>query len=102
MMTSADFLEKFREQFHIAYCRNEGTSEDACYWMIIRRLPKKKVQTIETVDLDELLEKIVVSSRDEDLPGDDSLTTDQMLDLLVDSDFDLNTLDQWDKIRKSS
>lgn len=95
-------MQKFREQFHIAYCRNEGTSEDACYWMIIRRLPKKKVQTIETVDLDELLEKIVVSSRDEDLPGDDSLTTDQMLDLLVDSDFDLNTLDQWDKIRKNS
>ena len=36
-------LQKFRNQFHIAYCHKEGTPENSYYWMIMRKPPKKKV-----------------------------------------------------------
>ena len=84
----------------------EGQPEKDWFWMIIRKLPKKKDRTLVIEDVDTLLAMIgeqvnpAIKSDNvpEDLPG---LTTDEILGKLVNSDFDLNTLDEWDKIRSN-
>ena len=99
-------LQKFRDTFLIASCVLEGQPEKDWFWMIIRKLPKKKDQKPIIEDVDTLLailgEQIIpmvkCDSAPKDLPG---LTTDEILGKLVNSDFDLNTLDEWDKIRSN-
>ena len=92
-------LQKFRETFHIAYCTENGEF----YWMIKRKPAKKKVRIIETVDIDTLLKETALELPPEEQASDDhpGLSTEETLEALVSSDFDLNTLDQWEQIRKS-
>lgn len=103
-------LQKFKEQYHIAYCHFENTDKYP-FWMIKRR-PPRKLDLVELMNVDDILKAIAevapakgARSAPEihaDAPDVDTLTTDQVLDRLVESDFDLNTLEQWDKIRTSN
>ena len=81
--------------------------ESPPFWMIYRGLRKKKLPVLEIKE-PSLLTDIAAS---EFFPDDSSdsgkekaagLSTDEMLDTLVDSGFDLNTLEQWEKTRKSN
>ena len=99
-------LQKFKDSFLIASCVLEGAPEKEWFWMIIRKLPKKRDRKLIIEDVDLLLEMInnqitpalEEDQSNEDLPG---LTADEVLEKLVNSDFDLNTLDEWDKIRSN-
>ena len=99
-------LQKFKDSFLIANCVLEGAPEKEWFWMIIRKLPKKRDRKLIIEDVDLLLEMInnqitpalEEDQSNEDLPG---LTADEVLEKLVNSDFDLNTLDEWDKIRSN-
>ena len=99
-------LQKFKDSFLIASCVLEGAPKKEWFWMIIRKLPKKRDRKLIIEDVDLLLEMInnqitpalEEDQSNEDLPG---LTADEVLEKLVNSDFDLNTLDEWDKIRSN-
>ena len=99
-------LQKFKDCFLIASCVLEGAPETEWFWMIIRKLPKKRDRELIIEDVDLLLEMInnqitpalKEDQSNEDLPG---LNADEVLEKLVNSDFDLNTLDEWDKIRSN-
>ena len=79
---------------------------------MIKRRPPRKLDLVELMNVDDILKAIAevapakgARSAPEihaDAPDVDTLTTDQVLDRLVESDFDLNTLEQWDKIRTSN
>lgn len=99
-------LQKFRDTFLIASCMLEGQPEKDWFWMIIRKLPKKKDRTLVIEDVDTLLamigEQVNPATKSDNVPEDlPGLTTDEILGKLVNSDFDLNTLDEWDKIRSN-
>lgn len=90
-------LEKFREQFHIAYCKHDPTpegvrDEDDRFWMIYRGMCQKTRDTALAA----------MDSVPETLPEGNGLSTDQVLAALVQSDYDLNILEQWDKIKRDS
>ena len=99
-------LQKFKDSFLIASCVLEGATEKEWFWMIIRKLPKKRDRKLIIEDVDLLLEMInnqitlalKEDQSNEDLPG---LNADEVLEILVNSDFELNTLDEWDKIRSN-
>lgn len=99
-------LQKFKDSFLIASCVQEGKPEKEWFWMIIRKLPKKKEQKLIIEDVDTLLamlgEQIISTVKsDSGTEGLRGLSTDEVLGKLVNSDFDLKTLDEWDKIRSS-
>ena len=99
-------LQKFKDSFLIASCVLEGAPDKEWFWMIIRKLPKKRDRKLIIEDIDLLLEMInnqITPALEEDqsnvnLPG---LNADEVLEKLINSDFDLNTLDEWDKIRSN-
>ena len=97
-------MAQFRERSRIAYCHKEGDPEDSFFWMVIRKLPGKVAVDpagLEGLD-EELLEEPSLLMEDDPSPVPDGLSTDEMVDALVDSGFDLNTLDKWDKTRNRS
>ena len=98
---SEEAMQKYKERFHIGFCHMEGTSEDYRFWMIFRRPPKAK--GLEITDVDEILSltDFVGLPESGETDSGDSLTTDAVLEALISSDFDLNTLDKWDKIKSS-
>ena len=125
---SEEELTKFKQRFKIAYCRQSTDSivildgesqvldkelqkrkeylESERFWMIFRGMKTKKVAPVELApedifSLEDLPEDNVVIK--EDAPeATVGLSTDDTLQKLVDSSFDLNTLEQWEKIKTSS
>ena len=104
-------LKAFKDRYHIGYCHKEGAPENEFFWMVFRRPPRAKNNGLTIVESDE--EWMMMQGRKEipDVqsttvspantePGE-SLSTDETLDLLVSSNFDLKTLDQWDKTKSS-
>lgn len=97
-------LRSFRKKFLIAYCESTRLYEDKPltehFWMLIRHLPKHEFSESMMEDLiNEILKNNdAPDSRSDDAPG---LSTDETLTALLLSDFDLKTLDQWDKIKSS-
>ena len=125
---SEEELTKFKQRFKIAYCRQstdnivilDGESqgidkellkrkeylESERFWMIFRGMKTKKQSPVELnpedlFSLEDLPEDNIVLKEDvsEATAG---LSTDDTLQKLVDSNFDLNTLEQWEKIKTSS
>lgn len=79
------------------------------FWMIYRGLRKKKASGPAIVEQEELIDLATNTNADQPNDGADTnekntggLSTDEMLDALVGSGFDLNTLEKWEKTRKSS
>lgn len=108
---SEEDLAKFKRQFQIAYCKEMGTvptlvPDSTPFWMIYRGLRKKKSTVEAIVDLDEIVElwaqEAFIESSDTDDKDTGGLSTEEMLDTLVRSEFDLNTLEQWEKTRRNS
>lgn len=97
-------MEQFRERFRIAYCHRDGDPEDSFFWLVIRKLPGKAAVDLSGLEeLDEdLLEELGFPVEEEPSPIPGGLSTAEMIDTLVDSGFDLNTLDKWDKTRNRS
>lgn len=102
-------LELFKKKFYVALCQKDGV----IYWMIIRKPPRPHSEILEDITLDDEVSDILAnldSGSESELPEapvvspSDSiaLTTDETLTQLVSSDFDLNTLDKWDKKKRSS
>lgn len=96
-----DAMLKFKERFHIGFCHMDGTLEDDHFWMVFRRPPRAK--GLEITDADEILSltDFVGLPEGGETDSTDSLTTDATLEALISSDFDLNTLDKWDKIKSN-
>ena len=129
---SEEELTKFKQRFKIAYCRQstdsivilEGESPDESkvldkelqkrreyleserFWMIFRGMKTTKAAPVELApedifSLEDLPEDNIVIK--EDAPeGTGGLSTEDTLQKLVNSNFDLNTLEQWEKIKTSS
>ena len=77
---------------------------NSSFWRIERKREWVKI-AIEDMDSEALLEQILAVTSNpienaEAIPAAGK-NTDEVLAALIDSDFDLNTLDEWDKIRIS-
>ena len=96
-----DAMLKFKERFHIGFCHMDGTPEEDHFWMVFRRPPRAK--GLERTDVDDVLSlsEYVGLPKNGETDSADSLTIDATLEALITSDFDLNTLDKWDKIKSS-
>lgn len=104
-------LKAFKDRYHIGYCHKEGSPENVFFWMVFRRPPiAKKEKGLTLVDADEIWmmhgRKEVPATQDSTTPpenvnSEETLSTDETLDALVSSGFDLKTLDQWDKTKSS-
>ena len=77
------------------------------FWRIERKQARSKdPYSGGGIDIDDLIPKAIEGITDE-IPFTDEispgtkLSTDQVLNALVESGFDLNTLDEWDKIKSS-
>lgn len=99
-------LQKFKATFLIANCVLEGTPEKDWFWMIIRKLPRKKQQSaaddadvLPTILSDGPLVSVAKNERAPECLQ--TLATDEILRKLVDSGFDLNILEEWDRIKSS-
>ena len=79
--------------------------ESPPFWMIYRGLRKKKKPALEIVSLNELMEISAMDGQSTENPeanDNGGLTTEEMLETLVDSGFDLNTLQQWEKTKRNN
>ena len=104
-------LKAFKDRYYIGYCHKEGTPENRFYWMVFRRPPRaKKYNSLNLVEADEIWtmqagKEILVAPDTVAPPADTNsegtLSTDETLDVLISSGFDLKTLDQWDKTKSS-
>ncbi len=94
-------LEKFRCRYHIGFCRSAAHPEDAPYWLLFRYPPKKDNGQLTDVQLEALVEEMIADQTEAPTSGSPMLSTDETLAALVLSDFDLNTLDKWDKTKSS-
>lgn len=100
-----DLFNKFITNCILIFYEKDG----ACYWKIERKRKHSAIINIDDWYLDLLLHEIeevtIEPNESSDTPTDDTntskATTDEILDELVDSGFDLNILDKWDKIKSS-
>lgn len=109
---SEEELTKFKQRFQIAWCKkmlrkDDEVIESPPFWMIYRGLRKNKFPVLEIKDpsvLTDITASEFFPDESSDFGEEKSvgLSTDEMLDALVDSGFDLNTLEQWEKTRKSN
>lgn len=70
-----------------------------CYWRIERRRSWSKADTIGLSSLGALLPLAVISGKDADTVSGIMKSTEEVLAALVESNFDLNILDEWDMIK---
>ena len=98
-------LEKFKKHYHIGYCFN-----GSYFWMIFRKqLHGKEDAKPGVLDVDQILEMLSsisvpqifsdssLSSQDEATDDTEKKPLNEVLEELVISNFDLKTLDKWDK-----
>lgn len=91
-------LEKFYTSYMIIFYEQNNSG----FWRIERK--RTKALVIEDLDAEAMLKKILVETNfvlNTDAALTDGKTADAVLAALVESDFDLNTLDEWDKIKSS-
>ena len=103
-------LKAFKERYHIGYCHKDGAPEMDCFWMVFRRPPRKK-EGLPIIEEDE----IWMTKDGKAIPGvpptttaifdisseEATFTTDEALDKLVSSGFDLNKIKKWDKTKSN-
>jgi retron-type reverse transcriptase len=82
-------LESFISKHIITYCHSTDY-----FWMITRGVPKKSLNTKGAEEEDSFSPVTAVGTLF-------LKSTDEILNELIQNNFDLKTLDQWDKIRKS-
>lgn len=94
-------LEKFKNSYMLIFYEWSDNS----LWRIERKRTWVKLDINKDFNVNALIEEIMAvtvakegSSSDQPTTGKN---TDEILDALIASDFDLNTLDEWDKIRSS-
>ena len=91
-------LQEFKERYYIAYCRIGDGKQLADFLMIIRKPPKRVVENGK--EANNQPKKGLEGAPVEEQVIVDGLTTDQTLDALVISGFDLTILDKWDKTKR--
>lgn len=96
-----DQLEKFKTSYMLIFYEKNNTS----FWRIERKRTWTKLPSLEEMDAETLLKEILAITASPVAASDSAATpgktTDEVLAALIDSDFDLNTLDEWDKIKSS-
>ncbi len=96
-----DQLEKFKTSYMLIFYENNNTG----FWRIERKRTWTKLPSLEEMDAETLLKEILAITTSPFAASDSAATpgktTDEVLAALIDSDFDLNTLDEWDKIKSS-
>lgn len=103
-------VRALEEQFDLEKPREPMPRIETDYfWMIYRGLRKKRAYAPVDIDPTEYLDFLDTEDGPDDYPDADAgiedagdLSTDEALDALVESDFDLNTLDRWEKTRRNS
>ena len=94
-------LEKFKTSYILIFYEQNNTG----FWRIERKRKGTKLSVMEDIDADALLKEILAVTAApiavSDSVATPSKSADEVLAALIDSDFDLNTLDEWDKIRSS-
>ena len=94
-------LEKFKTSYMLIFYEQNSSG----FWRIERKRKWVKTLAVEDLDSEALMEQILAVTAEpinkaEATPATGK-NTDEVLAALIDSDFDLNTLDEWDKIRSS-
>ena len=109
-----DQLKKFKHKYQIAYCQYALPTEpignsvfDAPrWWMIFRGMRKKNPSTLENFNPVQLLDGSVPDNQSATEELDKAplagMTTDEVLDALVGSDFDLSILEEWEKTKRNN
>ncbi len=96
-----DQLEKFKTSYMLVFYEKNNTG----FWRIERKRTWTKLPSLEEMDAETLLKEILAITASPFAASDSAATpgktTDEVLAALIDSDFDLNTLDEWDKIKSS-
>jgi retron-type reverse transcriptase len=93
-------LERFRSSYMVVFYERENSG----FWRIERKRSWVKTNLVDFMNTDTLAKVISLSPEVTDdmeeisLPGK---SIDEVLTSLVNSNFDLNTLDEWDKIKSS-
>ena len=94
-------LDKFKASYMLIFYEQDMSS----FWRIERKRTWVQTNLADLIDIDALTEAIISASAEpvggnesSDMPGK---STNEVLAALVDSNFDLNKLDEWDKIRSS-
>lgn len=94
-------LENFKASCMLMFYEQGHTG----FWRMERKRKWIKLPAVESLDIDAMLETITTimaeptdSSENAATPG---ISTNKVLAALIDSNFDLNTLDKWDKIKSS-
>ncbi len=94
-------LEKFKASYMLIFYEQDNTG----FWRIERKRIWTKLPSIEDLDtetvLNEILAVTVEPTAESNLASVTGKSADEVLTALIDSDFDLNTLDEWDKIKSS-
>ena len=90
-------LEKFKSTYMLVFYEQNNSG----FWRIERKRTWVKANVIDTVDIDALIEITAESDAEGKADGAQGKSTDEILAELVASDFDLKTLDEWDKIKSS-
>lgn len=90
-------LEKFKSTYMLVFYEQNNSG----FWRIERKRAWVKANVIDTVDFDALVEITAESDTEGKADGAQGKSTDEVLAELVASDFDLKTLDEWDKIKSS-
>ncbi len=94
-------LEKFKSSYMLMFYEQNNTG----FWRIERKRKWAKFPVIENLDTDTMLKEIssvtIEPSTANDTVATQGKTTDEVLASLINSDFDLNILDEWDKIKSN-
>ena len=94
-------LDKFKTTYMLIFYEQNNSG----FWRIERKRKWVKTLAIEELDSEAMLEQIMAAMANPIESSEATPTagknTDEVLAALIDSEFDLNKLDEWDKIRSS-
>lgn len=94
-------MAKFKSSYLIVFYKNSKSG----FWRIERKRTRNNVTAEEIVDTSMILNttsKVATnSSISSDSSSNSGKTTDDILSALLESNFDLTTLDEWDKIKNN-
>lgn len=94
-------LKKFKASYMIIFYEQNNTG----FWRIERKRTWTKLPSLTDLDTGAIMKEILAETADV-IEVSDSVTThgksaDEVLTALIESDFDLNTLNEWDKIKSN-
>ena len=94
-------LEKFKNSYMLVFYEQDNSS----FWRIERKRTWVKTNLADLIDTSSLAEALLcaaaIPEEGDEPSGTPGKSTDEVLAALVNSDFDLKTLDEWDKIKSS-